>query len=176
MLGRLDDGVAMVDDADADLFVGLVLGEERQVFAVVAGALEGDDVGIELQQVGQRAFIAWHLPIHPLLVGVAPAGVHPDLGIDPGELAVERLGLKFELGFAPVGPGRQPVVTRLLDLDHRAACGGQFAQLGIHDVAEVEHHRLVVGVIFVPQHAGQSRRADRAELDRAIAETLGDLP
>ena len=176
VLGRLDDGVAVVDDADADLLVGLVFGEERQVLAVIAGAFEGDDVAIELQQIGQGALVARHLPIDPLLIGIAPAGVHPDLGIDAGELAVERLGLEFELGLGAVGPGRQAMMARLLDLDHRAAGGGQFAQFGIHDVAEIEHHRPVVGVVFVPQHARQCRRADRAELDRAVAEALRDLP
>src|SRR5947209_3610172 len=40
VIGRLDDSVAMVDNADADLLVGLVLGEEWQVLAVVAGAFE----------------------------------------------------------------------------------------------------------------------------------------
>jgi hypothetical protein len=30
MFGRLDDGVAVVDDTDADLLVGLVFGKERQ--------------------------------------------------------------------------------------------------------------------------------------------------
>jgi len=49
MLGRLDGGDAVVDDADADLFVGLVFGEERQVTALARGAFEGDDVAIELQ-------------------------------------------------------------------------------------------------------------------------------
>ena len=80
--------------------------------------------------------------------------MHPDLGIDPGELAVEGLGLEFEVGLGAVGPRRQPVVPRLLDLDHRAADGGQFAQFGIYDVAQIEHHLLVIGVVFVPQHAG----------------------
>ena len=47
MFGRLDDGVAVVDDADADLLVGLIFGKQRQILAVVAGAFEGDDVGIE---------------------------------------------------------------------------------------------------------------------------------
>src|SRR5215471_6616106 len=72
MFGRLDDGVAVVDDADADLYVSLVFGEERQVFAVIAGAFEGDDVGIELQQIRQCTRVARHLPIDPLLIGIAP--------------------------------------------------------------------------------------------------------
>ena len=67
-------------------------------------------------------------------------------------------------------------MVRLLDLDHRTAGGGQLAQFGIHDVAEIEHHCLVVGVVLVPQHARQCRRADRAEIHRAIAEALRDLP
>ena len=124
----------------------------------------------------QGALVARHLPIDTLLVGIAPAGVHPDLGVDAGELAVEGFGLEFELGVGAVGPGRQAMMARLLDLDHRAAGGGQFAQFGVHDVAEIEHHCLVVGVVLVPQHARQCRRADRAEFDRAITETLRDLP
>ena len=49
MLGRFDDRVAVVDDADADLLVGLVFRQERQVLALVAGAFEGDHIAIELQ-------------------------------------------------------------------------------------------------------------------------------
>src|SRR5271155_552861 len=124
----------------------------------------------------QGALVAGDLPIDALLIGIAPAGVYPDLRIDAGELAVEGLGLELEIGVAAVGAGREAMVARLLDLDHRAAGGRQFAQFGIHDVAEVEHHRLVVGVMFVPQHAGQGRRADRAELHRTVAEALRDLP
>jgi len=42
--------------------------------------------------------------------------------------------------------------------------------------AEIEHHRPVVEIVFVPQHARQGRRADRAELDGPVVEALGDLP
>src|SRR5271170_726364 len=72
--------------------------------AVARGAFEGDDVGLELQQMGQGALVARHFPIDALLIGIAPAGMHPDLGVDAGELPVERLGLKLELGIAAVGP------------------------------------------------------------------------
>jgi len=48
VLGRLDDGVAVIDDADDDILIRLVLHEHRQVFAIVAGAFESDDVGVEL--------------------------------------------------------------------------------------------------------------------------------
>src|ERR1700758_2085648 len=64
-------------------------------------------VGIELQQVRQGALVARYFPVDPLLIGIAPASMHPDLGIDAGELVVERLGLEFELGIGAVGPGRQ---------------------------------------------------------------------
>ena len=70
----------------------------------------------------------------------------------------------------------QAVVARFLDLDHRAAGGGQFAQLGVHDVAEIDNQRLVVGVVLVPQHPGEGRGADGPELHRAVGEALGDLP
>jgi hypothetical protein len=56
-----------------------VFGEERQVLAVIASAFEGDDFGIELQQVGQSALVAGNLPIHSLLIGIAPARMRPDL-------------------------------------------------------------------------------------------------
>jgi hypothetical protein len=64
----------------------------------------------------------------------------------------------------------------LLDLDQRAACTGQFAQLGVHDVAEIEDHRLVVDAEFVSQHADESGGADGAELHGTVRQTLGDLP
>jgi hypothetical protein len=67
-------------------------------------------------------------------------------------------------------------MARLLDLDHRAAGRRQLLELGIHDVAQIEHERLVVVVVLVPQHAGQCRGADRAELDRLVAEALRNLP
>src|ERR1700739_2272833 len=102
--------------------------------------------------------------------------MHPDLRSDARELAIECLGLKFELGIGAVGPSRQTVMARLLDLDHRAADRGQLTELGVHDVTEIKHHRPVVGVMLVPQHARQGRRADRAEFYWAITETLCDLP
>src|SRR6516225_3457599 len=81
-----------------------------------------------------------------------------------------------DLGIAAVGPGRQTMMARLLDLNHRAAGRGQFTECGIHDVAKVEDHRPVVRVMLVPQHARERRRADRTELYGAVTETLRDLP
>src|SRR6266852_4435877 len=97
-------------------------------------------------------------------------------GSAPGELAVEGLRLEFEILVGALRQGGQPVMARLLDLDHRAAGGGQFLELGVHDVAEIEHQRVVVVVMLVPQHRGERRRADRAELDRAIGKALRHLP
>src|SRR5215467_12174911 len=51
VLGRFHHSVAVADHADADLLVGPVLREERQVHAARARALERDDVGVELEQV-----------------------------------------------------------------------------------------------------------------------------
>src|SRR4051812_5587204 len=42
-------GIAVVDYADADLLVGLVLAEKVQVLAVAAGALERNDIRFQLQ-------------------------------------------------------------------------------------------------------------------------------
>jgi len=41
-------------------------------------------------------------------------------------------------------------MARLLDLDHRAAGSRQLLELGVHDVAQIEHQRLVVVVVLVP--------------------------
>src|SRR6516164_106811 len=67
-------------------------------------------------------------------------------------------------------------MARFLDLDQGTPGGSELTQFGVHDVAEIEHHRPVIGVMLVPQHAGQGRRADSAELDRTVTEALGDLP
>jgi hypothetical protein len=117
----------MVDDADADLLVGLVFAEQVQVLAVAAGTLEGDDISVQLQQMRHCAFVAGHFPVHALLVGVAPAGVHPDFRVDADKLAVESLGEEFEVGVSAIGTQRTAVVRWFLDLDQRAAGGGEFA-------------------------------------------------
>src|SRR5260370_22040680 len=109
MLGRLDDGVRVTDHADADLLVGLVLREQRQILAVARGAFEGDDVAVQLQQMRQGALVARHVPIDALLVRIAPAAMYPDLGIDPGELAGERLAPEFHGGILAIRRYRQPL-------------------------------------------------------------------
>jgi hypothetical protein len=117
VLGRLDDGVAVIDDADADLLIGPVLGEERQIAVVAAGAFESDHVSVELQQMRQSALVACDLPINPLLMGGAPAVVHPDLGVETGKLAVDGFELEFEIGIGAVGPGGPAMLPRLLARD-----------------------------------------------------------
>src|SRR5262249_42392654 len=148
VLGRLDDRIAMVHHADADLLVGPVLPEQMEIPTVRAGALERDHVAIELEQMGQRPLVARRLPVHALLVRVAPAGVHPDLGVDAFELAVERLRQELELGVGAVRACRAAVMRGLLDLDQRTARSGQLAELGVHDVAEIVDERLVVAIVL----------------------------
>ena len=67
-------------------------------------------------------------------------------------------------------------MRRLLHLDQRTAGSGHLAELGVHDVAQVEDQLPVVRVVFVPQHAGERRRADRAEFHRLVGQPLRDLP
>ena len=124
----------------------------------------------------QGALVARRLPVHALLVRIAPARVHPDLGVDPDELAIECLGQELEIGIRAVRPRGASVVRRLLDLDEGAAGGGQLTELGVHDVAEIVDQGLLVTVVLVPQHAGEGGRADGAELDGLVGETLGHLP
>src|SRR5215470_13675364 len=176
VLGRLHHRVAVADHADAYLLVGAVLREERQVHPIGARALEGDDVGVELKQVREGALVARRLPVHALLVGIPPARVRPDLGVDPSQLPVERLGEELEVGVGAVGPRGAPVVRWLLDLDQRAAGGGQLAELGVHDVRQVVDERSIVAVVLVPQHAGESGGADGAELHGPVGEPLSDFP
>ncbi len=124
----------------------------------------------------QRALVARHVPVDALLVGIAPAGVHPDLGIHAGELAIEGLGEKLEIG---IGGGRlqgAAMVRRLFHLDQWATGRGHVAQLRVHDVAEVEDHGFVVVVELVPQHRGEGGGADGAELHRPVGRALSDLP
>src|SRR5262249_10360879 len=73
VLRRFYQGVAVADHADTDLLVGPVLRKEGQVHAACARALERDDVGVELEQVGEGTLIARRLPVHALLIGVSPA-------------------------------------------------------------------------------------------------------
>src|SRR4029077_2282893 len=101
------------------------LAEQGELLAVAAARLKGQHIAIELEQMRQRTLVARHLPIDPLLVGIAPAGVYPDLGINPNELAVEGLRLEFEVGFGGVGPGGHAVVTWLFNLDQWTAGRGE---------------------------------------------------
>jgi hypothetical protein len=52
VLGGLDHGVAMIDHADADLLVSLDVLEQMQILAVRAGALDRQDIAVELEQCG----------------------------------------------------------------------------------------------------------------------------
>ena len=61
-------------------------------------------------------------------------------------------------------------------LDQRTAGIRHLAEFRIHDVAQIQHHLPVVRVVFVPQHAGERRRADRTELHGAVGQTLRHLP
>ena len=70
----------------------------------------------------------------------------------------------------------RPMVRRLLHLDQRAAGGGHVAELRVHDVAEIEDHRLVVVVELVPQHRRERGGADGAEFHRPVRHALRDLP
>jgi hypothetical protein len=74
MLGRFHHRVAMVDDADGDLLVGLDVLEERQVLPVRAGAFDRQDIAGEPQQMGQGTLVARHFPMD------APSGTAADWG------------------------------------------------------------------------------------------------
>ncbi len=68
----------------------------------VARGLEGDDVDVEPVEQRQRALVTARRHLHALRRRLAPARVHPDLGLvaQPGDLAVERVDveLRAQLG------------------------------------------------------------------------------
>jgi len=70
-----------------------------------------------LEEIGEGTLVTWGLPVDALLIGIPPAGVDPDLGVDPDELTVKCLGEKLKVGVGAVGTGRAPVVRRFFDLD-----------------------------------------------------------
>src|SRR5262249_56333187 len=72
-LWGFDHGVRVADNSDGDLLRGLVRAEEGEVLTAGAGAFEGNDLGIEGQQVGESPLIGWRFPKEALLAGVAPA-------------------------------------------------------------------------------------------------------
>ena len=98
----------------------------------------------------QSAFVTRHFPMYALLIRIAPAGMHPDLSVHAGELAIECLGEELEIGIRAVWLLGAHMVRRFLHLDQWAAGGGHIAQLRVHDVAEIEDHRLVVVIELVP--------------------------
>src|SRR5258707_15430628 len=99
----------------------------------------------------QRRFVARHFPVYTLLIRIAPAGVHPDLSVDTGELAIECLGKKVEIGIRALWLLGAHMMRRLLDLDQRAAGRGQLAELRSQEVAKIEEHRRVIVIELAPQ-------------------------
>src|SRR6185503_392852 len=133
-------------------------------------------ITLELQQMRQGAFVARHLPMHALLIGIAPASVHPDLSVYASELAIECVSEELEICIRAVRLLSAHMVRRFLHLDQWTAGGRHIAQLRVHDVAEVEDHRLVVGVELVPEHRRQRWGADGTEFHWPLRHALRDLP
>ena len=114
--------------------------------------------------------------MYALLIRIAPAGVHPDFGVHVGKLAIECFGEELEVGIRAIWFLGATMVRRFLDLDQCAPGGGQIAEFLVHDVAEIENHRLVVIIKLVPQHRREDGAADGAELHRPVRHALGNLP
>src|SRR5262245_24562542 len=168
MLGGLDDRVAVVHHPNPNLLVCWVLGKEGEIPPVAAGALKRDHIGLELPQIGEGTLVARWFPIDALLIGIAPAGVDPDLGVNPDELTIKRLGEKLEVGVGAVRPCGAPVVRWFFDLDEGTASGGELPQLGVEDVAEIVNELLLVPIVLVPEHAREGGGADSPELHGAV--------
>src|SRR6516162_7480327 len=98
----------------------------------------------------QGALVTRYFPMYTLLIRIAPACVYPNLSIHVGELAIERLGEKLEIGIRALWLLGAHMVRRLLYLDQWAAGSDHIAEFHVHNVAEFEDHRLVVVIELVP--------------------------
>src|SRR6266850_8567291 len=97
-------------------------------------------------------------------LGFPPARVEPDLRLHAGDLTVDRLREELEIlvGGRPVGP--RDVMLGLLDLDHAAARGRHFLELGVEDIGEGQDEVTVRRVVAVHEHLGERLAGDGAEL------------
>src|SRR5215510_10372106 len=121
-----------------------------QILPVRAGAFNGQDITVELQQVRQSTFVARYLPMYALLIWIAPAGMHPDLGVHPDQLSIEGLSEELEIGIRAVRLLAAHMVRRFFHLNQWAAGGDHIAKLRVHDVAKIEDHCFVVSIELVP--------------------------
>src|SRR3984893_11020422 len=124
----------------------------------------------------QSAFVTRHFPMYTLLIRIAPACMYPDLSVHAGELAIECLGEKFQIGIRALWMLGAHMVRRLLHLDQWTAYSDHIAEFHVHDFAEFEDHRLVVVIELVPQHRREGGGADGAEFYRPVRHALSDLP
>src|SRR5258708_13867579 len=100
----------------------------------------------------QRRFVARHFPVYTLLIRIAPAGVHPDLSVDTGELAIECLGKKVEIGIRALWLLGALMMRRLLHLDQSAAGRAPFTALRVLVVRELASHLLLAALEPVSCH------------------------
>src|SRR5262245_17548251 len=147
-----------------------------QILPVRAGAFNRQDITVELQQVRQSAFVARYFPMYALLIWITPAGMHPDLGIDPDELSIERLGEELQIRVRAVRLLAAHMVRWFFDLDQWATGADHIAKLRVHDIAKIEDHGLVIIIELVPKHRCEGRGADGAELHRPVRQSLRNLP
>src|SRR5215471_10612198 len=168
MLRWLDHRVAVVHYTNPNLLIRGVPGEKRQIPPIRAGALEGDHVSMELEKIGESPLITRWLPVDTLLIGIAPAGVDPDLGVHPDELTIKRLGEELEISISTVGSGGATVVRRFFDLDEGTTSGGQFPQLSVKEITQIVNKGSLVPIVLVPEHACQRGGTDGPELHRPI--------
>src|SRR5258707_15864150 len=102
----------------------------------------------------QRSLVARHLPMYALLVRIAPAGMHPDLGVDAGKLAVERLGEELQIGVRALGLLRAHMGRRVPDPDPTAAWGRHVGPRRGYDGAEGRDSRPRCRVTRRPRESG----------------------
>src|SRR6204780_30284 len=179
LVGTLDLKRVVVDDADDNLLVLDDFADGLQIAGARGAGLEGEGVGIDLGERLERRLVALHLLEYPLLRGVAPTGVTPDLGLGAQAVdrAVEDVHQLLGAELAEGGAARwHHVDLRLFHLDHRAAGIGQLVQFGVERRGQRHGALDRVLVMRVGQAHRQQFGRDGAELDRLFGETLRPPP
>src|SRR5581483_10728420 len=155
-----------VDDADAQLKLGIEFLEQVQIFAAAARELQRQllDVGFHdgREEITIAAFPG-RLP-----VAVAVADVHGDLGIHAFDHGVQHLDAPGEI-FGETG------IIGLIDLD--VACAGLYQRLHfqVHHATDVHGKSLFAGVILIANALDQAVGAGEADLGAAFGEGLQEL-
>jgi hypothetical protein len=137
------------------------------------------EVGIDLVECGKRRLVALDIAENPLLRGVAPAGMAPDLRLVAQTLDSVVEELDEIVGVEPakrLTADGHHMDLRFLELDHRAAGIGQLNELPVERIAQCPDPFDRILVIFVGDRGGEQFGKNGSELDRLLGQPLRHFP